>query len=203
MTIPNIIANFRAQQLRTAFLKGYSVITQAFEMYHKDTDCSGTDCIASVLFYQAIKPYFKILKLCEHTADLKSDDCMPKNTTDMKYQNFNKTSRGIKSAMFDDGQFITTDGMLITFEQQTSGRKSIFIGLDVNGRRKAPNVLGQDLFLFQLVNKSGRGFILPVGAVGTDYLAEQFCSLTSTSRENGYGCAAKALYDPNFFKNLK
>ena len=202
MTLPSLIANYRAQQLRTAFLKGYSIITQAFEMYHNDSQCSTRSCIPGN-FYQTMKQYFKIVKLCDNNDTLKSEECIPKHTTDSRYKNFSKKTTGISSLMFDDGQFVTTDGMLITFEQQATGEKNIFIGLDVNGRRKSPNVLGQDLFLFQLVDRDGRGFIVPVGRDDTDYPSDEFCNFESTSRENGYGCASRALSEPDFFKKLK
>ena len=202
MTLPSLVANYRAQQLRTAFLKGYSIITQAFEMYHNDSQCSTRSCIPGN-FYQTMKQYFKIVKLCDNNDTLKSEECIPKHTTDSRYKNFSKKTTGIRSSMFDDGQFVTTDGMLITFEQQQAGNQSIFIGLDTNGRRKSPNVLGQDLFLFQLVDRDGRGFIVPVGRDDTDYPSDEFCNFESTSRENGYGCASRALSEPDFFKKLK
>ncbi len=202
LTMPNLIANHKAKQLRTAFLKGYSMLTQAYEQYHKDTSCSTTDCLRSG-FYMDLKPYFKIAKYCKIDNNLNDKDCFKRETTDTSYKNFSKTVSGISTYMFDDGQFVTIDGMLVTFEQQATGNKYVFIGLDTNGHQKGPNVLGQDLFLFQIVNKGDRGFVLPVGAEGTAYKGDTYCSLTSTNSVNGYTCAAKALAEQDFFKKLK
>ena len=202
LTMPNLIANHKAKQLRTAFLKGYSMLTQAYEQYHKDTSCSTTDCLGSG-FYMDLKPYFKIAKYCKIDNNLNDKDCFKRMTTDTSYKNFSRTVSGISTYMFDDGQFVTVDGMLVTFEQRASGNREVFIGLDTTGRQKGPNVLGQDLFLFQIVNKGDRGFVLPVGAEGTTFTEEIYCSLTSTSPENGYACAAKALAEKDFFKKLK
>ena len=203
MTLPVIISNIKAQQLRTAFLKGYSVITQAFELYNNDSNCTTTDCLAyGMNFANAMRPYFKEVAYCSR-AEHNNEYCFPISTTDTKYWNFSKKTKGIASNFFDDGQFLTPDGMLITFEQQQLGNQSIFIGIDTNGRNKMPNVLGQDLFLFQVVDKGGRGFIVPVGGDDTDYPSDEYCNFESASRENGYGCAARALSEPDFFKNLK
>ena len=202
LTIPNLVANYKAHQLRTAFFKGYSMLAQAFEQYHKDTACSTTDCLPTY-FYKYMRPYFKIAKYCQVDNNLNDKDCFKRATTDASYKNFSKTLTGISTYMFDDGQFVTVDGMLVTFEQQALGNRNVFIGLDTTGRQKGPNILGQDLFLFQIVNKGDRGFLLPVGAEGTAYTGDNYCSLTSHETMNGYACAAKALAEKDFFKKLK
>ena len=203
MTMPVLISNIKAQQLRTAFLKGYSIISQAFELYNNDSNCTTTECLAYGMdFANEIRPYFKEVEYCVRSQHSK-DYCFPISTTDTKYWNFSKKTKGIASKMFDDGQILTPDGMLITFEQQQAENKSIFIGLDINGRNRMPNVLGQDLFLFQIIDRGGRGFVVPVGRDDTDYPSDEYCNFESASRENGYGCAARALAEPDFFKKLK
>lgn len=201
LTMPNLIANHKAKQLRTAFLKGYSMLTQAYEQYHKDTSCSTTDCLPSN-YYRYIRPYFKIAKYCNVDNNLNDKDCFERNTMDTSYKNFSKTRTGINTSMFDEGQFVAANGMLVTFEQNNLG--DFYMGLDTTGRAKGPNVLGQDLFLFQIVDKGDRGFLLPVGTEGTKFTDENiYCSLTSTNYQNGYACAAKALAEKDFFKKLK
>ena len=58
---------------------------------------------------------------------------------------------------------------------------------------------GHDIFMFQ-ITKSGK--LLPMGADDTSYPVDTYCSLTSTSSTNGYGCTIKALNDKEYFKNL-
>ena len=113
------------------------------------------------------------------------------------YKNYNGTS-SINNGMFDEGQFVLTDGSLILI-QNSSQTDLLFISIDVNGFNKRPNRLGQDLFMFQISNK---GKLLPMGAEGTTYQNETYCSNTSTNPMNGAGCTYKALSEPDYFKNL-
>ncbi len=41
-----------------------------------------------------------------------------------------------------------------------------------------------------------------MGAEGTAYPEDTNCSLTSAGGRNGYGCTARALNEPDYFKNL-
>ena len=91
--------------------------------------------------------------------------------------------------------------MLILLENVGQGGANIYISVDVNGYKKAPNRLGQDLFMFQLGNE---GELLPMGAPNTVYYTgnDAYCSNTSTTSMNGAGCTYKALSEPNFWKSL-
>ncbi|MBO5434351.1 hypothetical protein J6A31_00820, partial [bacterium] len=91
------------------------------------------------------------------------------------------------------------DGTLILLD--LSNKQRFYISVDVNGYNKRPNILGQDLFMFQVNEK---GDLLPMGVKDTDYYSEtnEYCSYTSTDPMNGAGCTYKALNDKEFFKNL-
>ena len=77
----------------------------------------------------------------------------------------------------------------------------MFISVDVNGYNKAPNRLGQDLFMFEINNK---GVLLPMGGEGTKYYSatNDYCSNSSKSNMNGAGCTKLAFSDKEFFKKL-
>ena len=141
---------------------------------------------------QHIIKYFKISKDCS------KNTCTHKKSS-TNYKNFNGTS-DITLENLDDGQFVLIDGMLVLIEDAAAG--NLYISVDVNGYRKNPNRLGQDLFMFQIDSK---GTLKPIGAEGTNYYsaAEAYCSPTSINSMNGAGCTYKALNDNNFFKNLK
>ena len=48
-----------------------------------------------------------------------------------------------------------------------------------------------------------KGNLVPMGVKGTPYTnVNKYCSETSTDTKNGFGCTAKALSDPNYFKNF-
>ena len=98
--------------------------------------------------------------------------------------------------MFDDDQFVLTDGSIIRIENIGI---SLYVSTDVNGYKNGPNRLEQDLFMFQ-IDDSGK--LLPMWASGTVYKNDEFCSKTSTDKKNGVGCNYKALSDPSFWKSL-
>ena len=153
------------------------------------------------LFRKQIMPYFKILKDCGVTA---TSDCIPYlgNTSINDERNFNKyktfSGQILKQLdLLDDGQFILPDGSIILLEDSPSPNK--YISVDVNGYKKRPNRWGHDLFTFQLM-KDGK--ILPMGAEGTYYTDDKYCSATSSEQYNGIACAYKALTDKDYFNNL-
>ncbi|MCD7879184.1 MAG: hypothetical protein LUG16_04540 [Candidatus Gastranaerophilales bacterium] len=87
--------------------------------------------------------------------------------------------------LFDDGQFVLSDGSLLLFEgnQNTVYR---VVSVDVNGYSKKPNRLGKDLFMFQLMET---GELLPMGANGTLLTSvSKYCSDTSSHGWNGAAC---------------
>ncbi|MBO8431433.1 hypothetical protein IAC76_08610 [Spirochaetes bacterium] len=46
------------------------------------------------------------------------------------------------------------------------------------------------------------GKLLPMGAAGTQYNTNDYCSSTSSGTTNGISCTYKALTDKNYFQNL-
>ncbi|MBP3924354.1 type II secretion system protein [bacterium] len=208
MTLPTMVNNIRHKELETSFKKAYSSISQALKMYEAE---NGVPLMGTELAYLSLKPsimpYFKTVKDCGFghgdttttpcvisTEDL--DDDEKKNYT-ATYKTFSGNN-DVHPNYFDDGQFVINDGMLILLENY-QGRA--YISVDVNGHNKRPNKWGHDLFTFQLTNI---GKLLPMGVEGTDFYSSDnlYCSKTSTSIDNGAGCTAKALSDPNYFKNL-
>lgn len=57
---------------------------------------------------------------------------------------------------------------------------------------KKPNVLGKDLFMFQL---DSTGHLIPMGLPGTTYSDQStdYCSKTSNNSLNGASCGYKIL----------
>ena len=110
------------------------------------------------------------------------------------YKTFNKKAK-VEGSVMDNGQFLLRNGMTIYMENESN----TYISIDVNGMYKGPNLWGHDLFTFQLMNE---GKMLPMGAAGTNFIAETYCSASSSSKFNGIGCTYKALTDKNYWKNL-
>lgn len=208
LTIPTLISNNRAKALESGLKKGASTINQALLLYQAENGepvkADGT--LKSLELPDMIKKYFNIAYDCGHAySDYNAQGCVP----NVGGENADKSSKAYKTLngknninlnFFDDAQFILTDGSIIFVENGNSSSK-IYISIDVNGYKKSPNKLGQDLFMFQL-NTDGK--LIPMGAKGTNYYNENdvYCSQTSTNNMNGAGCTAKALSDPKYFTKL-
>ena len=216
LTLPVIISNVKNSQLEAGLKKAYSVLGQALNMYQAENgerivagDATNRRMIKSYLMQ-----YIKSAKDCGFGGSDNKEGlekaCLPNNYKGIdgdfngsaKYETYNGKS-SIALDYFDDGQFVTPDGMLILIEN--SGGQwfgdQVFISVDVNGYNKKPNRLGQDLFMFQ-IDKNGA--LLPMGAKDTKYysISDAYCSNTSTNSMNGAGCTNLALMNKNFFKKL-
>ena len=206
MTMPSLIQNARNRELESGLKKGASVIGQALNMYQAENGVPITADIGTHELKPKIVKYFNVLTDCGFGHD-DSDTACIKNYGDDRnsttYKNFTGTG-SIELGRFDDGQFVLSDGSLILLENNNNWDGSagmLFISVDVNGYNRRPNRLGQDLFMFQIVDD---GKLLPMGAEGTYYYHENdaYCSKTSTNSMNGAGCTYKALSDQTFWKNL-
>ncbi len=179
LTIPAVVKNYRATQLKTQFKKAYSILNQTVARMNLEEGV-----IISKLptpggynaFYNIFKNYVKISKDCGESGCVY---IVPIHT------------------LWDDGQLILQNGMLVMIENFNS---ETLLTIDINGMEKGPNAWGHDVFTFQLMNS---GKFIPVGAVGTMYTdASTYCSKASTSGMNGIACAYRALTDEDYFKNL-
>ena len=191
MTMPSVVNNVEGKQLQSALKKGYSEISQAFELMKSDI---GRDILPvdypPGTFAKEYKEYF-VKTLSSNHSGLVSKDLDIVDFNGLKtYKTYNKKNSLI-SNFFDDGQFVFPDGALILIND--SG--PMLISIDVNGMNKGPNLYGRDLFTFEITNE---GKLLPSGAVGTSSVF--LCSKTSTSSMNGGGCTYYAITDPNYFK---
>jgi hypothetical protein len=126
-------------------------------------------------------PYFDILKNCGNTSD---NSCWL-GASKLKYLNGVISSYdAVKDAPYSY-RFITSDGIIWHFQQQTFAppNRLATLDVDINGI-KEPNTVGRDIFAFSLyVNK---GF-MPCGAYQN---SNENIIFTSTQRDaaSGEGC---------------
>ena len=200
MTLPSITASKQREELKASLKKNYSIIQQVF--LHLASDNGGSLRPADIggwTLKKDMMKYMKVLKDCGY-GTLEADACVSNmynnpELSSTKYKTFD--GRLISSlTYFDDGQFILSDGSFYMLE---NNKGSIYITVDVNGINKNPNQWGYDLFTFQLTDK---GKLLPMGAEGTDYTDDTYCSKSSTDKYNGIACANKAISDKDYWKNL-
>lgn len=200
LTLPSVINNIRGKQYETAMKKGYSVLSQALVRMNDDQGVIANQAnYGGDSFAPVFKKYLNLLNDCgqEDCEGLGKDD---EGAIDY-HSDIYKTYNGgdILNYLFDEGQFMLSDGMFVMIDND--GSRPIIISIDVNGYNKKPNKWGHDLFTFQILNDTGK--LVPMGAEGTYYNNKNvYCSKNSTNSFNGVACAYKAFTDPDYFKNL-
>ena len=202
LTIPSLINNYKAQRLRTQFLKSYSTIQQVFKQMEADDVSTDPTSYGDQEYYKIFMKYLQAPMDCRvgynknlpcvYTRDTSSKDFKPYKTFD------GKTNANMSP--FDDGQIALQDGTLLMFENYASADNTkIFVSVDLNGYNNKPNRWGYDLFTFQLVDNQ----LKTMGDVGTAFTnLNQYCNTQSSSSYNGIACAQKAKSDSEYFKKI-
>ena len=202
MTLPALVTNKQAKELQVGLKKGYSLISQVFQMMtYGEGQAITPKEYSTHTFAPAFDKYLVAAKACPSSQCLiiRLDEVDEEGNSlgydFADYKTYNKKAN-IEGSLFDNGQFLLRNGMTIYIENEAS----IYLSLDVNGMYKGPNRWGHHLFTFQIMNN---GKLLPMGADGTAYKdASKFCSATSSSKYNGIGCTNKALTEEDYWKNL-
>lgn len=204
MTIPNLIANNKAQKLRSQFLKSYSVVQQVFkQMEADDVSLNPTDYKPNTTgkFYKTFIKYLQAPMDCGGS----STDSSPKNALPCYYTVEASTMKpykifdGKKTLAYnylDDGQIVLQDGTNLFFENSIY-TDYIWVSVDLNGYKNPPNRWGYDLFTFQFKE----GELVTMGDPKTDYSdLNKYCNINSSDNLNGIACAQKAKTDTEYFK---
>lgn len=208
ITIPELIANHKNKELETRFKKSYSLLAQTLQKVVLD-DYGGTyEPANSISIVNSIQKYYNKSSTCVNGKECNSSifpvkdysGTNPINFLHETYKTFSGNQGG--DSKFNDGIIAAVDGSFIYVDEAQEGELTYgiyFIAIDTNGWKNKPNRFGHDFFVFQL-GKNGK--LLPMGADGTYYEEDEYCSVKSNSKVNGYGCTSKALSDRNYFKNL-
>ena len=183
LTIPTAINRMQREELRSQFKKAYSATAQAVQKMKIDYGDTvydmNSDTAAS--FRNRFMQYFSLS--C-------SDNCVVKSN----YKNYtNDANEYLENHLSDN--FIAQDGAVYGFSKGNASNV-LYITIDVNGL-KNPNRWGYDVFTFYISNNDLKPCEIGVpthnitcGSVGLD------------GNLNGAGCAAKAIFDKDYFKNL-
>ena len=201
ITIPGLINNYKANKLRTQFLKSYSTIQQAFKLMQEDDVSLDPTTYPPHTYYKTFMKYLQAPTDCGKGGK-KTYPCLyTRNTADPAFKQY-KTLDGANSTMqfFDDGQIALQDGTLLMFENtdNTNGDATrVLVSVDLNGVKNPPNRWGYDVFTFQLVDEQ----LKAVGEKGTKFAnTNTYCNLNLTNEYNGIACASKAKNDTDYFK---
>ena len=205
MTMPVLINNVRNKQLETAFKGAYSILSQAVQQAANDEggnlkktyivqSDSGDWYPSQKLFYENFYSKLKIAGTCTYTGNIRNYS----KTTDNAY-----IDRGVAKP-----DKALSNG--ICFNVFLNGYQ-INLSIDVNGT-KGPNILGYDIFFFDIDEKDRLHPKQAIGYYSEEELEQLFpdasdgsvavqygdpCSINSTQRGNGLGCAYYALIDKN------
>jgi prepilin-type N-terminal cleavage/methylation domain-containing protein len=195
LTLPALIANHKRKEWQTAMLKQYSLMQQVLLQMEAD---SGSALNPEDYPVRTFKPvfmqYFSVAKDCGMVG------CIPAVASSDIYSTY--SGKPANTKYFDDGQFITSDGLMYMIENPAneSTPRRVWILVDTNGHLKKPNKLGYDVFAFELMPD---GKLLPMGAENTAFADKSlYCSETSANEANGLGCTYYALTDKDYWKNL-
>ena len=136
LTLSGLIQNNRNKELKTGLNRGYSLITQALDMYYAE---HGERAKNGDKINNTIKPYLKIIKDCGYAyaaGDESADGCIPNDSNARENGTVYKTFNGkdfINLNYFDDAQFILNDGMTVLIESPSTTELNRYISVDVNG----------------------------------------------------------------------
>ena len=183
MTIPSAINRLQKEELRSQFKKAFSVTSQAFQKMKVDYG----DVLYDINSDSASAFRNKFIKYFSVSC---SDNCIVKSN----YKNYTNDSNSYLEDHLSNN-FIAQDGAVYGFSVGNA-TKILYITVDINGL-KGPNRWGYDVFTFYI---SGNDF--KPCEVGQPTHNITCGSVGLNGNLNGAGCAAKALSDPNYFKNL-
>lgn len=195
ITVPVLFANYQEKAIKSSLKKNYSALTQALTKYQADnsqrlmlSDIKDEKQMKSIL-----KEYMMVMYDCDEMTGEKA--CLPTSKNGLfsdSYKNYSKKTN-LPKEYYKDGQLVLQDGSLIMIDSNiTQIVPRLYILVDVNGFGKKPNIVGRDVFAFQL---SEDGHLLPMGSKGTNFNPDSDCSKTSASPINGLGCTYKMLID--------
>lgn len=205
MTIPTLMHNYRAKEMRTRLLRANSIIQDGIGRMVAD-EVNISELMQS-RDYNVLRKYFK------------DGGCLvPKNASQGNYKNYfgnmNTSSAAIQKVIWPP--YCLNDGMLLWFAQlnEWSNNKLVatdytILLVDINGWQNLPNKYGIDVFFWIFNPEDSR--VHPIGKSASkslDVLRRQStyyitCPGDTGWAEAGIGCTESALSDESYFKKLK
>lgn len=213
LTIPTLMSSIENAGTASRVKKANSMLNQAIKMYMVDNDCigdlaacggfsGGADGSGNGQAWNAIKPYFKIIKDCGTKT---GQGCFSTGT----YYKLLNGNNYMYLDHLDRGKGILSDGFSILIENRdncsadfsSTGQTALKqtcanIFIDTNAI-KGPNKIGRDVFSFR-VTKSG--VVYPSGSLDdSEYSSSEVpkCDPAATghslSAGGGHGCAARII----------
>lgn len=187
MTIPTLMQNNQDQELKAAWKKEYSVLSEAAtSILHANGETVVGAWSTPQELANAFLPYLKYAKYCDNGS---TGGCFYANTSDFKY--YVATNTYITAPAI-----ILSDGSMVSFWYHPSWAcgssdtaMCAILTVDVNGF-KPPNISGRDLFIINVYKNK----MLPLGALNLWGQTPDNCpAKPQGTSANDYACGAKYL----------
>ena len=201
LTIPTLMRNYENLVLQSQLKKSYAHLSNVIDLMNSDYGglneygFKGLKCTPNL--HETLKNYLEVRQNRGRTVGV--------------YKNYTNTTlynAGDNSLSYT-GAYDLANGTTLYNSTTCDNNSVIVLQIDVNGFHKGPNRAGYDLFAFyvnsnnKLTPFDDKKINVPSGYTTHYYFwSGRPCDKTSTSSNNGMGCAAYALRDPNYFKNL-
>lgn len=192
MTMPSLITNYKKKQTVAQLKKVYSILSQAYKLsenyngpaseWQFDTSQEvNTDNVKKYVQTYWL-PYFKSVQECSKLGDCSYDKTAASPGGN---HNLNLTGSNRYTIILSDGTMIAFVPFLLDDKDKPSWSVQKFY-IDLNGAKR-PNVIGKDVFMFDLDNDK----IIPHCQANTNDFINNSCSKTG----NCQCCAAKIIKD--------
>lgn len=207
ITIPNLMTAYKAQKLRTQFLKAYSTLAQTFRSMEADdvnTDMRSSEYASPNRFYKTFAKYVTGTTICSDHASATeghsvADGCysykINQPSDETMYKILSRSAK-IGDGLFNNGELMLPDSTLIFFDDspESEGWIGVTIYVDINGYKNPPNLLGYDFFAFEVVD----GTVRPMGDINTTCYTNKAQACMYLGMKN----TIQAVNDTDYFKKI-
>ena len=206
ITIPGLINNYKAKQLRTKYLKAYSTVAQAFKLMQNDDINTNIKDYEGGSFAKIFARYLSAATVCSIRAydkdngEKNSPGCYSyKLGTGFNNDGYKYLSKNgfANDGTFNNGQLMLQDGTLIFFDDcpERENWKGCLVTVDINGFNQKPNRMGVDFFVFEVLD----GTLHTLGDQDTSYRFHNDCDLDKPN-QGGWTCSTNASSNSDYFK---
>lgn len=206
LTIPILIHNYRAKEMRTRMLRANSILQEGIGRMVADE--VNIEDVMNNKDTSTIRKYFK------------DGGCLvPRDSEEGNYHNYYNVAlpAGGSAQTINWPPYCLTDGMLLWFaslndieddEHTWSPVNYTILIVDINGWKNPPDLWGKDTFFWYFNPEDER--VHPFGPSATYVLKNlkskglyTVCPGYESQQEAGIGCTENALNDEAYFKKLK
>ena len=206
ITIPGLINNYKAKQLRTKYLKAYSTVAQAFKLMQNDDINTNVKDYEGGEFAKVFARYLNAATICSiraadaNNGEKNSPGCYSyKLNTGFNNDGYKYLSKNgfAPDGYFNNGQLMLQDGTLIFFDDcpERENWKGCLVTVDINGFNQKPNRMGVDFFVFEVLD----GTLHTLGDQDTSYRFHDDCDLDKPN-QGGWTCSTNASSNSDYFK---